>query len=143
MPGGLKDSGLGLRKEWWWFSAAAKGEEREGVVVGFAEFGGGFAKEGSPDVFAAVAVVISTGFLERFLPLCMCFSQYFESGKASFEHLHFFPSVLLHLPGSGSGFLPQPIWKQPHPTAEKKNVRIQSTNPISNSKKSSTRHKNQ
>lgn len=51
----------------------------------------------------------STGFLERFFPLCMCLSQYFESGKASFEHLHFFPSVLLHLPGSGSIFLPRPI----------------------------------
>lgn len=24
--------------------------------------------------------VASTGFLERFLPLCMCLSQYFESG---------------------------------------------------------------
>lgn len=59
----------------------------------------------------------STGFLERFLPLCMCLSQYFESGNASFEHLHFFPSVLLHLPGSGSIFLPIPIWKQFHPTA--------------------------
>lgn len=53
----------------------------------------------------------STGFLERFLPLCMCLSQYFESGYASFEHLHFFPSVLLHLPGSGSIFLPNPIGK--------------------------------
>lgn len=31
----------------------------------------------------AIAVVcdrISTGFLERFLPLCMCLSQYLESG---------------------------------------------------------------
>lgn len=53
--------------------------------------------------------VTSTGFLERFLPLCMCLSQYLESGYASFEHLHFFPSVLLHLPGSGSIFLPKPI----------------------------------
>lgn len=51
-------------------------------------------------------LVTSTGFLERFLPLCMCLSQYLESGYASFEHLHFFPSVLLHLPGSGSAFLP-------------------------------------
>lgn len=114
--GGREERGWGLRKGWWF--SAAKGGEREGVVVDFAGFWGGFAKEGSPDVFAAVAVVISTGFLERFLPLCMCFSQYFDSGNASFEHLHFFPSVLLHLPGSGSAFLPQPIWKQPHPTAE-------------------------
>lgn len=63
-------------------------------------------------VVAAVDDVIveasSTGFLERFLPLCMCLSQYLESGNASFEHLHFFPSVLLHLPGSGSAFLPKP-----------------------------------
>lgn len=51
----------------------------------------------------------STGFLERFFPLCMCLSQYFESGYASLEHLHFLPSVLLHLPGSGSIFLPKPI----------------------------------
>lgn len=58
---------------------------------------------------------VSTGFLERFLPLCMCLSQYLESGYASFEHLHFLPSVLLHLPGSGSIFLPNPIWKQFHP----------------------------
>ena len=27
-----------------------------------------------------VAKDISTGFLERFLPLCMCLSQYLESG---------------------------------------------------------------
>lgn len=56
-----------------------------------------------------VVISCSTGFLERFLPLCMCLSQYLESGYASFEHLHFFPSVLLHLPGSGSTFLPNPI----------------------------------
>lgn len=56
-----------------------------------------------------VAEITSTGFLERFLPLCMCLSQYFESGYASLEHLHFLPSVLLHLPGSGSAFLPNPI----------------------------------
>lgn len=48
----------------------------------------------------------STGFLERLRPRCICRSQYFESGYASFEHLHFFPSVLLHLPGSISIFLP-------------------------------------
>lgn len=72
-------------------------------------------------VFVVVVVVAvdvtSTGFLERFLPLCMCLSQYLESGYASFEHLHFFPSVLLHLPGSGSTFLPNPISKHPQPTA--------------------------
>ncbi|KAJ0864702.1 hypothetical protein HanRHA438_Chr12g0532731 [Helianthus annuus] len=27
-----------------------------------------------------VDMLTSTGFLERFLPLCMCLSQYFESG---------------------------------------------------------------
>lgn len=70
-----------------------------------------FAEVGS------VALKTSTGFLERFFPLCMCLSQYLESAYASFEHLHFFPSVLLHLPGSGSIFLPSPIWKQFHPTA--------------------------
>lgn len=72
-----------------------------------------------PSVFVAVVAVIvvgvvfktSTGFLERFFPLCMCLSQYLESGYASFEHLHFLPSVLLHLPGSGSIFLPIPICK--------------------------------
>lgn len=71
-----------------------------------------------------VAEETSTGFLERFLPLCMCLSQYFESGYASFEHLHFLPSVLLHLPGSGSTFLPNPISKHPHPTA----ARVMTTN---------------
>lgn len=74
-------------------------------------------------VFVAVVMVVddeetSTGFLERFLPRCICLSQYLESGYASFEHLHFFPSVLLHLPGSGSTFLPKPISKHPHPAAE-------------------------
>ena len=62
----------------------------------------------------------STGFLERFLPLCICLSQYLESGYASFEHLHFFPSVLLHLPGSGSTFRPKPISKHPHPAVKKR-----------------------
>lgn len=63
--------------------------------------------------FRVVVVVFktSTGFLERFLPLCICLSQYLESGYASLEHLHFLPSVLLHLPGSGSIFLPEPICK--------------------------------
>ena len=60
-------------------------------------------------VQTAAVELTSTGFLERFLPLCMCLSQYLDSGYASFEHLHFFPSVLLHLPGSGSAFLPKPI----------------------------------
>lgn len=73
--------------------------------------------DGSDELVIVVVFKTSTGFLERFLPLCMCLSQYFESGNASFEHLHFFPSVLLHLPGSGSIFLPMPIWKQFHPTA--------------------------
>lgn len=67
--------------------------------------------EASVFVAAVIGVVFktSTGFLERFFPLCMCLSQYLESGYASFEHLHFLPSVLLHLPGSGSIFLPKPI----------------------------------
>lgn len=67
------------------------------------------------DGFVGGGVMTSTGFLERLFPLCMCLSQYFESGYASFEHRHFFPSVLLHLPGSGSTFLPKPIWIQFHP----------------------------
>jgi hypothetical protein len=44
---------------------------------------------------------VSTSFLERWRPLCMCLSQYFFWGTGSLLHLHFFPSVLLHLPGSG------------------------------------------
>lgn len=77
-----------------------------------------FDKMAGERFVGGVAVdVTSTGFLERFLPLCMCLSQYLESGYASFEHLHFFPSVLLHLPGSGSTFLPNPISKHPQPTA--------------------------
>jgi hypothetical protein len=65
-----------------------------------------------------VAKDISTGFLERFLPRCMCFSQYLESGYASLEHRHFLPSVRRHRPGSGSSALrPKPIPKQPQPTA--------------------------
>ncbi|GER31116.1 growth regulating factor [Striga asiatica] len=50
----------------------------------------------------------STGFLERWRPLLMWRSQYFWSATTSFEHRHFFPSVLRHRPGSGS--------KPPHPT---------------------------
>lgn len=71
----------------------------------------GFDAVDDDDIFGTdeeVSACASTGFLERFLPLCMCLSQYLESGYASFEHLHFLPSVLLHLPGSGSAFLPKP-----------------------------------
>ena len=75
----------------------------------------GFVVVDDDDV-VVVVFKTSTGFLERFFPLCMCLSQYFESGNASFEHLHFLPSVLLHLPGSGSIFLPKPICKQFHPS---------------------------
>lgn len=59
----------------------------------------------------------STGFLERWRPLFMCLSQYFWSATASLEHRHFFPSVLRHLPGSGSVLLENPRWKEPHPTS--------------------------
>lgn len=45
---------------------------------------------------------ISTCFLERGRFLWAWRSQYFCSGATSLEHLHFFPSVLLHLHGSGS-----------------------------------------
>lgn len=44
----------------------------------------------------------STGFLERTQPLCMWRSQYFWSGSTARRHRHFFPSVLLHRPGSKS-----------------------------------------
>ena len=53
----------------------------------------------------------STSFLERWRPLCMCLSQYFFCGTTSLLHLHFFPSVLLHLPASGSGSMPI-LWSQ-------------------------------
>ena len=59
----------------------------------------------------------STGFLERWRPLFMCRSQYFWSATASLEHRHFLPSVLRHLPGSGSVLLENPRWKEPHPTS--------------------------
>lgn len=67
--------------------------------------------DGLEEFRGVVFETCSTGFLERFLPLCICLSQYLESGYASLEHLHFLPSVLLHLPGSGSIFLPEPICK--------------------------------
>lgn len=51
----------------------------------------------------------STCFLERLRPRFMWRSQYLESGYASLAHRHFLPSVLLHLPGSGSIFFPYPI----------------------------------
>lgn len=73
------------------------------------------------EVVVVVAVVVpatgSTGFLERWRPLFMCRSQYFWSGTASLQHRHFFPSVLRHLPGSGSVLLENPKWIGPHPTA--------------------------
>lgn len=40
----------------------------------------GIAVGGIGLVVVLVVVIISTGFLERFLPLCMCLSQYLESG---------------------------------------------------------------
>lgn len=57
----------------------------------------------------------------------MCRSQYFWSGATSLEHLHFFPSVLLHLPGSGSVLLdslklnPPPLTAKPKPVKTKPN----------------------
>lgn len=47
----------------------------------------------------------STCFLERGRLLWECRSQYFWSGITFLEHLHFFPSVLLHLHGSWSGIM--------------------------------------
>lgn len=77
-------------------------------------------------VIAVVVVVMllsawpdcpSTCFLERWRPRFMCRSQYFWSTTASLEQRHFFPSVLLHLPGSGSVLFEYPRWNPPHPTA--------------------------
>lgn len=53
-------------------------------------------------VVVVVGVGISTGFLERLRPRCMWRSQYLWPVTTSLEHLHFFPSVLRHRPGSGS-----------------------------------------
>lgn len=63
----------------------------------------GMEMESCVDVAAAAAApAVSTGFLERLRPRCMCRSQYFWSGTTSLEHRHFLPSVRLHRPGSGS-----------------------------------------
>jgi hypothetical protein len=93
------------------------------VVVAAAAAAVALVAEDTAEAGAGVAKDISTGFLERFLPRCMCFSQYLESGYASLEQRHFLPSVRRHRPGSGSssGFLLKPIPKQPHPTACKNN----------------------
>lgn len=64
----------------------------------------------------------STSFLERWRPLCKCLSQYLLFGTASLLHLHFFPSVRLHLPGSGSTPFLYCKFKAPHPrTGPKQN----------------------
>lgn len=55
-----------------------------------------------PPAAFVVAVVTSTGFLERFRPRCTWRSQYFWPATTSLEHRHFLPSVLRHLVGSGS-----------------------------------------
>lgn len=64
-------------------------------------------------------VGFSTGFLERFRPRWMWRSQYLCPVTTSLEHLHFLPSVLRHLPGSGS-MVPLPQYPvrstdPPHP----------------------------
>lgn len=64
-------------------------------------------------------VEFSTGFLERFRPRWMWRSQYLCPVTTSLEHLHFLPSVLRHLPGSGS-MVPLPQYPvrstdPPHP----------------------------
>jgi hypothetical protein len=53
---------------------------------------------------------VSTSFLERFRPLCIWRSQYFWLGTVFLPHLHFFPSVLLHLCGSVSTIV---TWSEP------------------------------
>lgn len=80
-----------------------KGSEIERLVLAFVELVMEFRREAS------------TSFLERRRPLCTCLSQYLWSGSASLLHLHFFPSVLLHLPGSGSIPPLNSICKPPDP----------------------------
>lgn len=70
-------------------------------------------------VGVAVLVLTSTGFLERGRPLCIWRSQYLWLGATSLEHLHFLPSVLLHLPGSGS--VPLANLRLKPPSTENKN----------------------
>lgn len=53
-------------------------------------------------VVVGVGARTSTCFLERFRPRWTWRSQYLWLGTTSLEHLHFLPSVLRHLPGSGS-----------------------------------------
>ncbi|WVZ19514.1 hypothetical protein V8G54_006836 [Vigna mungo] len=73
-------------------------------------------------VGVAVLVLTSTGFLERGRPLCIWRSQYLWFGATSLEHLHFLPSVLLHLPGSGSVPLANLRLKPPSMQAEREEV---------------------
>ena len=53
-----------------------------------------------------VMTVVAGGdsrFVKRLLaPLCICVAQYFWPGRTALLHRHFLPSVLRHLPGSGS-----------------------------------------
>ena len=79
------------------------------VVVGAGAGAAAAAAEAMVVVVVALTVGVSTGFLERLRPRCMWRSQYLWPGKTSLEHLHFLPSVLLHLPGSGS-IAPFPIY---------------------------------
>jgi len=74
-------------------------------------------------VGVVVLVLTSTGFLERGRPLCMWRSQYLWFGATSLEHLHFLPSVLLHLPGSGSVLLANLRLKPPSTENKIKNKR--------------------
>lgn len=64
----------------------------------------------------------STCFLERGRPLCICRSQYFWWGATSLEHLHFLPSVLLHLPGSRSLIFLH-LWPCTEPPAAAKKIK--------------------
>lgn len=117
--------------DWWFAKVRVLDAALPGTTTDTEEeaLGMSFEAAGMLLVAVAVAVVVvvvapvtawpdwpSTGFLERWRPLFMCRSQYFWSTTASLEHRHFFPSVLLHLPGSGSVLFENPRWKPPHPT---------------------------
>lgn len=86
------------------FTFYLKNKREDYLRLGDGPEGVKWAKSGA----VVVGVATSTCFLERFRPRCTCRSQYFWPATTSLPHRHFFPSVLRHLPGSGSTInLPQ------------------------------------